>query len=60
MAAITATRYNVHVKALYERLRELGKSAYPLLALAMRKLVHICFGVLNTRMPYEENYGNIA
>ncbi|MCX8566198.1 MAG: Transposase [Glomeribacter sp. 1016415] len=60
MAAIVAIRYNAHVKALYERLRARGKSAMSALGACMRKLVHLCFGVLKTRVPYDENYGNIA
>ncbi len=60
MAAVSAIRYNPHVKALYERLRARGKVAMSALGACMRKLVHLCFGVLKTRRPYDENYGNIA
>lgn len=60
MAAIVAMRYNAHVKALYERLRARGKSAMSALGACMRKLVHLCFGVLKSRLPYDENYGKIA
>ncbi|UAW63381.1 IS110 family transposase [Mycoavidus sp. HKI] len=60
MAAIVAIRYNTHVKALYERLRNRGKSSMSALGACMRKLVHLCFGVLKSRMPYDENYANIA
>lgn len=56
MAAITAIRRNHHVKALYTRLLERGKSKMAALGAAMRKLVHLCFGVLKTRTPYQENY----
>lgn len=56
MAAVTATRYNPHVKALYQRLLARGKSKMSALGAAMRKLVHLCFGVLNTRKPYAANY----
>lgn len=52
MAAITAIRYNPDVKALYERLLAKGKSKMSALGAAMRKLVHICFGVLKTQTPY--------
>ena len=52
MAAITAVRYNPDVKALYERLLAKGKSKMAALGAAMRKLVHICFGVLKTQTPY--------
>ena len=60
MAAITATRCNPHVKALYERLLARGKSKMSALGAAMRKLVHLCFGVIKTRRPYEPDYAKIA
>jgi transposase len=52
MAAIVAVRYNPDVKALYERLLAKGKSKMSALGAAMRKLVHICFGVLKHQTPY--------
>lgn len=60
MAAIVATRYNPHVKALYERLLARGKSKMSALGAAMRKLVHLCFGVLKTRLPYQADYAKIT
>ena len=60
MAAITVTRCNPHVKALYERLLARGKSKMSALGAAMRKLVHLCFGVIKTRKPYEPDYVKIA
>lgn len=60
MAAIVATRYNPHVKVLYERLLARGKSKMSALGAAMRKLVHLCFGVLKTRQPYQANYAKIT
>lgn len=60
MAAIVATRYNPHVKAVYDRLLARGKSKMSAIGAAMRKLVHLCFGVLKTRQPYNANYAKIA
>lgn len=60
MAAVVATRCNPHVKAVYERLLARGKSKMSALGAAMRKLVHLCFGVLKTRQPYQHNYAKIA
>jgi transposase len=60
MAAIVATRYNPHVKAVYVRLLARGKSKMAALGAAMRKLVHLCFGVLKTRQPYQHDYAKIA
>jgi transposase len=56
MAAIVGTQYNPHIKALYQRLQGRGKSKMSALGAAMRKLVHLCFGVLKTRQPYQANY----
>ena len=56
MAAIVATQHNPHIKALYQRLQERGKTKMSALGAAMRKLVHLCFGVLKTREPYQVNY----
>jgi transposase len=60
MAAIVATRHNPHVKAVYDRLLARGKSKMSALGAAMRKLVHLCFGVLKTRQPYQHDYAKIA
>jgi transposase len=57
MAAIVATQHNPHLKALYQRLQERGKSKMSALGAVMRKLVHLCFGVLKTRQPYQADYG---
>jgi transposase len=56
MAAIVGTQHNPHIKALYQRLQARGKSKMSALGAAMRKLVHLCFGVLKTRQPYQANY----
>jgi len=56
MAAIVGTQHNPHIKALYQRLQERGKTKMSALGAAMRKLVHLCFGVLKTRQPYQPNY----
>jgi transposase len=60
MAAVVATRHNPHVKAVYDRPLARGKSKMSALGAAMRKLVHLCFGVLKTRKPYQHNYAKIA
>jgi transposase len=60
MAAVVATRYNPHVKAVYERLLARGKTKMSALGAAMRKLVHLCFGVIKTQKPYQYDYSKIA
>jgi transposase len=56
MAAVVATRHNPHVKTAYQRLLTRGKSKMSALGAAMRKLVHLCFGVLKTRQAYQPDY----
>ena len=60
MAAVVATKHNPHVKALYERLLAKGKAKMAALGAAMRKLVHLCFGVLKTRQPYQADYAKVS
>lgn len=60
MAAVVAIRYNPHVKALYERLLARGKAKMAALGAAMRKLVHLCFGVFKNRRPYQADYAAAA
>lgn len=59
MAAVVAIRCNPHVKAIYDRLLVRGKSKMSALGAAMRKLVHLCFGVLKNRQPYRRDYAKI-
>ena len=56
MAAVVAIQHNPHIKAMYERLLAKGKTKMCALGAAMRKLVHICFGVLKNQTPYQSNY----
>jgi len=56
MAAIVAAQYNPHVKALYTRLCAKGKTKMAALGAAMRKLVHLCFGVVKHQTAYQPNW----
>ena len=60
MAAVVATQCNPHVRAVYERLLARGKSKMSALGAAMRKLVHLCFGVIKNQQPYQADYAKIA
>lgn len=60
MAAVAAKRCNPHVKAVYERLLARGKCKMSALGAAMRKLVHLCFGVFKTQIPYQRDYAKNA
>ena len=56
MPAMSALRFNPSVKSLAERLRTAGKAKMVILGAAMRKLLMLAFGVLKSRVPYQENY----
>lgn len=55
MPALVAIRRNPHVKALYTRLTAKGKSKMAAIGAAMRKLAHLCFGVVKTGRAYDKN-----
>ena len=56
MPAVVAIQRNAHVKALYERLLERGKSKMAAIGAAMRKIAHLCFGVVKTGRAYDEKF----
>ncbi len=51
--AMVATSKNPDIKVQYERLLANGKSKMCAIGAAMRKLVHICYGVLKSQEPYK-------
>ena len=51
--ALTALRHNEAVQALATRMRERGKQKMVIVGAAMRKLLHICFGVLRSNRPFD-------
>jgi transposase len=51
--ALVATRVNPDIKALYERLLVADKTKMCALGAAMRKLVHICYGVVHSQTSYQ-------
>jgi transposase len=54
--AVTAIRHNPIVKALADRLRQRGKSKMCIIGAAMRKLLHIAYGVLKHQTPFDPNF----
>jgi len=54
--AITAAQFNPDIRALYERLLARGKCKMSAIGAAMRKLLHICFGVLKHQRPYQAQW----
>jgi transposase len=51
--AMTALRFNSAVKAFGDRLKERGKEKMVVVGAAMRKLLHICYGVLKSGRPFD-------
>jgi transposase len=60
MPAVSALQWNPHIRALKERLAAKGKSPMAIVGAAMRKLVHLCFGVLKTRKKYSPEHAQLA
>jgi transposase len=50
--AVVAIRHNPYVKDLSERLKARGKCPMQVIGAAMRKLVHIAYGVLKSGKPF--------
>ena len=51
--AINACRFNPDIRLFRERMLARGKVKMQTVGAAMRKLVHICFGVLKHQSVYE-------
>lgn len=60
MPAIVAQTWNPHIRALKERLAAKGKAPMSIVGAAMRKLVHLCFGVVKTRTKYSPEHAQAA
>ena len=56
MPAVTALTWNPHIRALKQRLSAKGKTPMAIVGAAMRKLVHLFFGVLKTRTRYAPDH----
>jgi transposase len=56
--AISATRFNPVIKALYDRLIAAGKPKMLALAAAMRKLLILAYGVLKSQQPFNPAHTN--
>lgn len=56
MPAIVAWRWNPVVQSLCERLVAKGKAKMVAVGAAMRKLLHLAFGVLKTKLPFDPCY----
>lgn len=56
MPALAAMRFNPLVQDLVERLEERGKKRMTIIGAAMRKLLHLAFGVLKNDQLFDPNY----
>jgi transposase len=56
MPAVSAKRWNPIVKEFCERLRKNGLLPMQAVAAAMRKLLHLAYGVLKTGRPFDPHY----
>lgn len=58
--AITALRCSDFFKTWAESLRTRGKSKMSVIGAAMRKLIHLAYGVLKTGKPFDPNWTKMA
>jgi len=58
--AINACRFNPVVKAFADRLLARGKPKMAVIGAAMRKLLHLAYGVLKSGKPFDPNHGQLA
>jgi transposase len=56
LPALVALRYNPRIAALRQRLREKQKHHRLILGAAMRKLLHLAYGVLRSGKPFDPSY----
>ena len=56
MPALVACKYNPIIRAFYERLTQNGLPKMAAIAAAMRKLLHLAFGVLKHMQPFDPNF----
>jgi len=59
MPALTAMRFNPIIKNFSERLSNTGKSKMVIVIAAMRKLLHIIYGVLKNKTPFNRDIKTI-
>lgn len=60
MPAVVALKYNPIIKELSQRLTQRGKCKMVIIGAVMRKLLHLAYGVLKTRKPFDENHASAA
>lgn len=56
MPALSARRHNPTLRAFAERLEARGKAKLAVVCAVMRKLLHLCFGVLRSGQPFDPDF----
>lgn len=56
MPALCALRFNPSIRVFCQRLKANGKNGKAIACAAMRKLIHIAFGILKSGRPFDPNY----
>ena len=56
MPAMCAARTDPEMRAFYQGLLAKGKLKKVALTAVMRKLAHLCYGVVKNQTPYQANY----
>lgn len=59
MSALVGMQYNPHIKETYHRMLKNGKCKMSALGCAMRKMVHLCYGVVHSGKPYDANHKSV-
>jgi hypothetical protein len=57
---MTALRYNPIIRELGERLAARGKPKLVIICAAIRRLLHLVYGVLKTGQPFDPAWGKTA
>ncbi|MCB0079568.1 MAG: IS110 family transposase [Caldilineaceae bacterium] len=58
LPALTAMRHNPLIIQFVQRLQDKGKSTMVIIGAVMRKLIHLAYGVLKNRSPFDPNWHN--
>jgi len=57
MPAVSAIQHDPGMKGFYRTLIKRGKTPKQALTAVMRKLVHVCYGVVKNQTPYQQDWG---
>jgi transposase len=58
--ALTAMRFNPLIRTFAQRLEKQGKHKMAIIVAVMRKLIHLAYGVLKHKKPFDPNFGTPA